>query len=618
MKYNICLPFVLVATFLGADFAYSESNEMDYLPRCGGEFDLCGYVDRKTENELIPTKFERALKFSQGLAAVRIEGSFGYIDLSGNVVIEPKFDLAGEFYEGLAEVLVGDVVGVIDTSGEFVVKPQFARALPFTNDTLVVAEGDWRNGYFPGREILDGLNGFPAGLGNTGVGLYHLSKGWVTDPIYKVQKFDEPSRGLIWATTEDRYRGLFGLLRSDGTWQVEPTYAHVQSLNDGLAVVRGKSKTREFQHNGRSIDPSGAVDKNGKLVIPLNFEFLSYWSAGYGLARKDGLHGLVAQDGSLLGGKYFDEVERSEGGQLPRVRDGKNWYSVDSDGTLLPDQNEGKIVARCPSGLTIREKSGLAEISHPELEAPIGLLFDRKHRYSRVDCSNPISVSLNEKWGFVTQAGLLITDPPSFDSVYGFKNGFSAVSVGGLWGIIDESGVFVVEPTFERLRPTQGPYMAGKNGREFWIDAQGNEVSEPLPKKEDLARYLECRGGSRLFAEKDMWGMLGADGEVLIAPNFRALSCFSQGVAWGATSDGTEWCPIGPDGRLRQKPECRRSYYPYIQTHHFPEKFSEDPYESSVLWVRAYLDYGRGQRETAPAWISDGVRGNISSSIIRQ
>lgn len=609
---------MIVATILGVNSAYSESSELGHSPRCGGVFDLCGYVDRDTEIELIPARFERAHKFSQGLAAVRIEGSYGFINLLGEVVIEPKFDLAGEFYEGLAEVLVGDVVGVIDKSGEFVVEPQFARAIPFTKDTLVVAKGEWRNGYFPGKEKLDGLNGSPTGLGGKGVGLYHVSEGWVAAPVYKIKKFDEPNRGLIWATTENQYHGPFGLLRSDGTWQVKPTYTHVQGLHEGLAVVRGKSETQEFQYDGRSIDPSGAVDKDGELVIPLEFNFLSYWNAGYGLARKDGLHGLVSPDGSLLGGKYFDEVERPEDGRLPRVRDGQNWYSVASDGTLIADQNEGSIIASCPSGLTIREKSGLAEFSHSKLEAPIELLFDRKHRYGRVDCNNPVSVSLNEKWGFVTQTGLLIMNPPSFDNAFGFKDGFAAVSLDGSWGIIDESGAFVVEPTFDRLQSTNGPYWASKDGREFWIDAQGSEVSEPVPEPEDLARYLECRSGSRLFAENDMWGMLGSDGAVLIAPKFRALSCFSQGVAWGATINGNTWCPIGPDGQPRQKPACRQSYYPYIQTHHYPEKFSEDPYESSVLWVRAFLDYGRGQRETAPVWISEGGRGNGSSSIIRQ
>lgn len=608
---------VAALLYLAAQPAVAEIAEGDYLPKCGGEFDLCGYVESDTEVELIPKQFERALGFSEGLAAVRIGGVFGFVDLTGNVVIKPQFDLAGGFYQGLAEVLVGDVVGVIDRTGKFVVEPQFARAVPFTADTLIVAEGDWENGYFQGFEKLEGLSGFFS-TGGRPVGLYHISKGWITEPVYHVMQFDEPSRGLIWATTEHQNYGPFGLLRSDGTWQVLPVYSHVQRLMEGRAIVRGPSTGLMFTHKGREIDPSGAVDRDGNLIVPLAFSFLSYWSGGYALTERDGRHGLVSPDGSLLGGRYFDEVERSESGNLPRVRDGEAWYSVQRTGVLIQDQNEGTVIASCPSGLTIREKSGLAEFSHPRLDAPIALLFDRKYQFYKVDCENPIPVSLNGKWGFVTQEGAVLTNPPTFDNTRGFQEGLAAVSLNGAWGIIDESGEFVVKPTYSELRSANGLYRAVKDSREFWIDGRGNEVPEPLPVPQEFARYLECQNGSRLFAENDLWGMLGPDGDVLIAPEYRALSCYFQGVAWGAGVDGMSWCPIGPDGQARQKPECRQTHYPYFKTHSYPEKFSEDPYESSVLWVRAFLDFGRGQREAPPIWLSDGVQGDGSYSIIRQ
>lgn len=36
-----------------------------------------------------------------------------------------------------------------------------------------------------------------------------------------------------------------------------------------------------------------------------------------------------------------------------------------------------------------------------------------------------------------------------------------------------------------------------------------------------------------------------------------------------------------------------------------PEKMSEDPYESGVLWMRANLDYGLGLRDQPPQIVSD-------------
>jgi hypothetical protein len=72
------------------------------VPSCGGVFDLCGYSDRQSGKDLIPKSFERTMLFSEGLAAVRMNGLFGYVNTAGKVVIEPRFDLAGPFHEGFA------------------------------------------------------------------------------------------------------------------------------------------------------------------------------------------------------------------------------------------------------------------------------------------------------------------------------------------------------------------------------------------------------------------------------------------------------------------------------------------------------------------------------------
>jgi hypothetical protein len=41
------------------------------LPRCGGLFGLCGFVDRETKAEVIPRRFEVVMPFGEGLAGVQ-------------------------------------------------------------------------------------------------------------------------------------------------------------------------------------------------------------------------------------------------------------------------------------------------------------------------------------------------------------------------------------------------------------------------------------------------------------------------------------------------------------------------------------------------------------------
>ncbi len=79
------------------------SPQFDYGGAYGvGEFDRgwarvckaskCGYID-KTGKVVIPLKFDdAAMKFSEGLAWVKIDKKLGYIDKTGNVVIPARYD----------------------------------------------------------------------------------------------------------------------------------------------------------------------------------------------------------------------------------------------------------------------------------------------------------------------------------------------------------------------------------------------------------------------------------------------------------------------------------------------------------------------------------------------
>jgi len=68
------------------------------------------------------TAFSAAESFSEGLAAVKIDDKWGYIDRSGKIVIEPLFGLAMKFRNGLAVVHDGGRVYYVNRTGEIISK----------------------------------------------------------------------------------------------------------------------------------------------------------------------------------------------------------------------------------------------------------------------------------------------------------------------------------------------------------------------------------------------------------------------------------------------------------------------------------------------------------------
>jgi hypothetical protein len=101
------------------------------------------------------------------------------------------------------------------------------------------------------------------------------------------------------------------------------------------------------------------------------------------------------------------------------------------------------------------------------------------------------------------------------------------------------------------------------------------------------------------------WGIADTSGNEIIKPVHRAIHCFKNGVAWVPVDFKRQWCPIDPEGAMRDIPSCIPARYPYFQTHSHPEPFSDDPYENSVLWTQAFLEFGAGLRATTPRMIVD-------------
>jgi WG containing repeat len=65
---------------------------------------LFGFIDR-SGRLVIDGNYSEVHSFCEGLAAVRNEGSWGYINRNGKMVIEPKFKWASG---GIAFVIIGD------------------------------------------------------------------------------------------------------------------------------------------------------------------------------------------------------------------------------------------------------------------------------------------------------------------------------------------------------------------------------------------------------------------------------------------------------------------------------------------------------------------------------
>ncbi len=144
-----------------------------------------GYID-KTGNFVIPPQFYNADSFSEGLAAIDFcetgpehECRYGYIDKTGNFVIQPQFKNAYSFSEGLASVQIGEKWGIVNKKGDIVIRPRFEDAIFFSEGLASVQTGktwEWKNGYMDKTENIvipsqfDNAHSFSEGLAAVKIG----------------------------------------------------------------------------------------------------------------------------------------------------------------------------------------------------------------------------------------------------------------------------------------------------------------------------------------------------------------------------------------------------------------------------------------------------------------
>ena len=86
----------------------SSDTTVDNLPPEQEDFGEAqfkwGYINQ-AGSLVIPTRFDDARNFEQGLAAVQVKGEWGFINKQGEYVIEPQFKGVWAFQEGLARAL---------------------------------------------------------------------------------------------------------------------------------------------------------------------------------------------------------------------------------------------------------------------------------------------------------------------------------------------------------------------------------------------------------------------------------------------------------------------------------------------------------------------------------
>jgi WG containing repeat len=287
------------------------------------------------------------------------DGKWGYCNRKGEVRIEPRFEWADDFHDGRARVHTSKGSAFIDEKGKSVFE--------FAND----GEEDWA------RAFSDGLAAFST-------------------------------------------KGKCGYFDRNGKIAIETKFDDARTFSEGLAAVNvGAKWIRQFPMARLGGGKWGFVDKTGKLLIPMQFDYVDYRGFSDGLA-------LVGAD--------------------------DRYVFIDTKGKVALTPNKDYSVVPFFEGLARVEVRGdLKDMRCGFMDKTGKLTIKPQFTWAMHFSEGLAAVSVGSKWGYADRTGRMQiplrfgSDDMTGDVAGSFAEGLAPVRIGKSWVFIDKQGKVVIE-----------------------------------------------------------------------------------------------------------------------------------------------------------------------------
>ncbi|HNW36514.1 MAG TPA: WG repeat-containing protein, partial [Candidatus Ozemobacteraceae bacterium] len=474
-----------------------------------------GIIDEHGQYQVAPL-FEKVAIFINGYAPVKKNGKWGFIDTQAQTVLPCQFDAIWQPPQtpGFRMVFTGD-----GESAEDIIE--------------IDIDADWSGGFAPGV--------FPVRQGDKW-GVIASSGVWIVpaglDQIHQVQD----DRAMV------RKNGKYGFLGQDGVMSVEPAYEDVGPFADGLApfcldgrwgfiapagnvVIQPRfAYAFPFIHGCAIVQEgkmSGVLSTDGNWKLPPVYDsivrdfadglFRTERDSHFGLysplegelaspawdfmssephhlikVSREGLHGLLARNGTLLLACAYDSVEVDES-DLVRLRRNGLW--------------------------------GFYDLSSGRLIEP---------RYEKIRPFNEglAAVSMQGRWGYVDRSGGLAI-PAQYSWVGDFGNSQAGVMTATACVVINRDGQIVSNPVLD-FEPKGKPLPGGSryarlNGKFGFYNTQNRTFA--VPPVLDMARWFKDTGVI-LAKESGFWRLLIPGNREMSSGWFRDVGNVQEDMCW--------------------------------------------------------------------------------------
>lgn len=495
------------------DRVYSENSAIEELcPYQEGMAaikinDLWGFINMAGQVG-IPPQFEEVDFFSEGLAEVKIDGKWGYINAQGQLQIPAKFDTVSSFSQGLAAAYADDKVGYLDTKGEWAITPRFRSGGPFVNGVAVVYEEHGHSYLIDKKGQVIKQFAEPIEIDETP--LFGAYKAKITKPTLLINKdgrqlplpeaaanVEVNSAGLLKMQLNPDQDPLYGMMTPEGKTVIPAKFTAIEDFKAGIAIATqpGPSPSK------------GLINTQGQWVSTL-YRKLSEIAPGLYLGQNDASKPeaeIFNQQGKTLSKIPCQEVQSSTYGAWHMLSGcEKNWLVWPQQTVTAIHHYQEPEIQVSKDYLLITEVAQRAESEETE-----------DNRYTK-------------QWQLFGQKGLqLSSESPGVKGQYDWA---VLVKPKGPLAESQPQGlpIAILVKSYENLAiVTPELKVVGNPDWRYELDAVSFRDDQIL----DGPLSIKTESG---------WGAIDAQGNWVIPPKYESLSSFRYGMAFAETLERQE------------------------------------------------------------------------------
>lgn len=351
-------------------------------------------------------EYEDAQSFSEGLAAVKRNNKWGFINSKSELVIDCEYDEVRPFHENMACVKTSGGWGAIDIYGNVKISTIHGKCQGRFDDGLCAFNtfphkyNFWKYYDKSGKELRD-----------------------VIPLIIETRSFSE---------------GLVVVKRNDGNYYVLDRELNVIVKEYGLKWTTYSEGLIAYTNYTSGY---GFLDKIGNTAIQPYYDEVSYFSEGLCFVKKNGKWGVIDKKGNIVIQFVFDDFTYYYGfhENLAAVKQNGKWGFVNRAGEIVIPfiYDDYSFGYRFVNGFAAVKLNGYWGFINREGENIVPFIYEQWGLDEYGFSSNLAAVKKDGKWGYINIKGDVVI-PFIYDTAKPFLNEMSCVSINGRWGYINK------------------------------------------------------------------------------------------------------------------------------------------------------------------------------------